>query len=160
MHKGFLLYNIMAPLMLSLAAGTNVYRPLQGTHGAASTTMTLLCGPKAEENMGNSPSASNHGATDSDGPNGDPEPPHSQSSPLPPPPSPPLSPSPPMGGILLPTSGALGDVPTSHAVNSIAMSCTSTTGTTSAASTSTASEHKQSMLHASQSIAPGSKKQW
>jgi hypothetical protein len=53
-HKGFPLYNIMAPLMPSLATGTNVYRPSEGTCGAASAT--LLHGANAGTADSNRPS--------------------------------------------------------------------------------------------------------
>ena len=68
----------MAPLMPSLATGTSVYCPSEGTHGVASATLSR--GPEANlvDTTEISPPASNHGAIDSDGPNGDPlaEPPH------------------------------------------------------------------------------------
>lgn len=138
--------------MPSLAAGTNVYRPSEGTHGAASAT--LLRGPEAE-NTRIVPPASNHDATDSDGPNRDPEPPQSrlESSPAPPPSSPSL-----LADNRLPTLDVLGasDEP---ATRTISTSYPSATGTTSAPSMSSASKHKQSALQASQSNASVSKKQ-
>lgn len=150
MHKGFVLYDIMAPLMPSLAAGTNVYRPSEGTRGAASATLGLgLRGPElpeAEDNTGNSPPASNHGVVGFDGPNRDQEiePPHLQRSPpFPPTSPPPSSPSPPIDNTL-PTLGTSRTTSTSYP---------SATGTTSAPSMSTASKRKRSALHASQSNA-------
>lgn len=40
-HKGFALYDIIAPLMPGLVAawGTNIYCPSEGTHGAASSSL-------------------------------------------------------------------------------------------------------------------------
>ena len=136
----------MAPLMPSLATGTNVYCPSEGTHGVAS--VTLSHGPEADlvDTTGISPPASNHGTVDSDGPNGDPlaEPPHGRHSQLgSSPPPPPSSPS-------LPTNNPLpADVVPRLASHSASTSYPSATDTTSAPSTSTASKHKQSALHAS-----------
>ena len=159
----------MTPLMPSVAMGTNMYCPSQGTHGAASATLSCECEPgEAEDHGGNntrdSPPASDHGAAnlDYDGPDR----PHSQQSSSPPP-HPPPSPQP-LSSLISPsmlelppsTSNALGDVPTSHVADSQASaSCTSTTHTTSATLVSTASKCKQSALHASQSNTLSSKKQ-
>jgi hypothetical protein len=126
--------------MPSLATGTNVYRPSEGTRGAASAM--LLHGANA-------------GTADSNGLSGlrdqelAAEPPHPQSSPSPPlPPSPPLLPSSPINSPL-PALSTIGNVPASCAADSMSTSRTSTT----TLSTSTASKRKQSALHASQSSA-------
>jgi len=50
MHKGFLLYDLMTPLMPNLAKGNNVYRPLQGTYGAASASLQQLPLPGSNPN--------------------------------------------------------------------------------------------------------------
>ena len=120
--------------------------PSEGTHGAASATLSH--GPEAnlEDTTGISPPASNHGAVDSDGPNGDPltEPPHGPHLQLgSSPPPPPSSPS-------LPTDNPLpADVVLRLASHLALTSYPSVTGTTSAPSTSTVSKHKWSALHAS-----------
>jgi hypothetical protein len=132
--------------MPSLATGTNVYHPLEGTRGAASAT--LLHGANA-------------GTADSNGPSGlrdqelAAELPHPQSAPSPPlPPSPPLLPSLPINPPL-PALSTIGDVPASCAADSTSTSRTSTT----TLSTSTASKCKQSALYASQSSASVKKQQ-
>ncbi len=50
MHKGFPLYDLMTPLMPNLAKGNNVYRPSQGTYGAASTSLQQLPLPGSNPN--------------------------------------------------------------------------------------------------------------
>ena len=141
----------MTPLMPNLATGTNVYRPSDGTHGAASAT--LLRGQEPEENT--STPAINHDI-DSDEPIGDPGPEpslgHPESSPPLPPTSLPSSPS-------LLTNNAL-PILAQAAASHTSTSYPSATGTTSASSMSTAAKRKQSALHASQqSNASGVKKQ-
>ena len=109
--------------MPSLAAGTDVYRPSEGTRAASSS---LFRQPQAEAednlNTGNSSPASNQGAADTDGPNGPSRPngDQEQSSPPPPPSSP-----------LLPT---ILDAPTSREspASLASMSYPSATGTTQA----------------------------
>ncbi len=41
-HKGFILYDLMTSLMPNLTKGNNVYRPSQGTYGAASAALQHL----------------------------------------------------------------------------------------------------------------------
>ena len=62
----------MAPLMPSLTKSTNVYCPLQGTHGAASAMLSQ----KPETNH-TGPPESNHWAAGSNGLTGDQESPQS-----------------------------------------------------------------------------------
>src|SRR6266581_4248536 len=50
MHKGFLLYDLMTPLMPNLAKGNNVYRLSQGTYGAASASLQQLPLPGSNPN--------------------------------------------------------------------------------------------------------------
>ena len=153
---------MMTPLMPSLATGTNVYHPSQGTHGAASATLSRKPEPgETEGHGGNRPPTSDHSAAnlDDDGPDG----PHPQSpqssSPPPPPPSPqPLSSptSPSMLELPSSTSDVLGNCAADSQASASRMS---TTHTSSATSVSTASKRKQSALHASQSNTSSSKKQ-
>ena len=138
----------MAPLMPSLAKSTNVYCPLEGTHGAVSAMLSQKPETKLTNHTG--PPESNHWAAGSSGPTGDKESP--QSSPSPPPSSSPSSPS--QASPLIASSSCTAANSSSCAANSISVPCTSTqttTGTTSATSISTASKCKQSTLHASQS---------
>ena len=134
--------------MPSLATGTNMYRPLEGTHGATSSTLLHKTQPEAEaEDNGESPPACNHGAAHSDGHNED-----RDQSPPPPPTSPPSSPS-----LALPKAGtSLIARPASESRTSMSYP---SAGTTSTPSMSTASKRKLSALHASQSNASVTKRQ-
>ena len=152
-HKGFALYDLMAPLMPNLATGTNVYRPSDGTRGAASSTLLRQSEAKDSLNTGHSSPPGNRGANDSNGPSGEtgdqPEEPHPspQSSPPPPPPSP---------------SIRARDTPAPSAHASLtSLSYPSVTGvsSTGTSSMSGAAKRKQSALQASQSITAASKKQ-
>ena len=55
-HKGFVLYDLMSPLMPSLVKGSSIYRPGQGIHGAANATLAL-----PEDNAGIASDGSNRG---------------------------------------------------------------------------------------------------
>lgn len=135
--------------MPNLATGTNVYRPSDGTQGAASATLSY--GKEPEDNTRHRLPI-NRDTVDSDEVIGDAEPSHLESSPPPPPSSPPPSPSLPKDNVL----PVLGVLRASHTSTSYP----SATGTTSTSSMSTAAKRKQSALHSSQQSNPsGIKKQ-
>ena len=158
--------------MPSLATGTNVFRPSEGTRGAASAALVSRLGSEAGDTATGSgtsaPATTNHhdAAIDPDGlgpgANGDPEPLHSQFGPRSSPPPPPSSPGP--SPLMTPSQDRPFQLPAgvvlgSRSVSTSYPSATGTPNSVSGPSASSASKRKQSALLASQSNASASKKQ-
>ncbi|KAF8223584.1 hypothetical protein L208DRAFT_1411625 [Tricholoma matsutake] len=146
-HKGFVLYDLMSPLMPSLVKGRSVYRPGQGTHGTTNTMLSTLPQDPPDDNaLGIDDPLERHGdGIPSDRSNGG----HaSDGDHTPPPPSsayPSSSPiSPP-----LPLHTDSATTPDPHSITSASQTATTMV--------STSSKHKQSALSAS--LLTSSKKQ-